>query len=507
MQLKRILSAALTLLFVFPLLTVSAHPGRTDKQGGHTDADTGDYHYHHGYPAHDHYDIDGNGLIDCPYDFDDKTGENSGESSGGNSGSNWYTGTNWSGITSSDATHETSPRLDWMLGNNESTPVDTDPATEPTTPTQISSFPEETLWDAFCNLVGDEGTARLIATSTIVMLISVPTYYLANRFHLDKISRFSAPIAFMSALVPGFIVAYIFCGLIVVFSILALLWFILRGTWKWVKELFRSKTTPLVINTTFPNDVKADSQSTEPVIQSFPSSKRQTTKSHKAYKTSPASPQILHTSDDSFFRESNTELPVVTQPPLPPQTFTKPDPDVDFRLVLMPETEVSAHTRCRDTCRYLWYETLMLRSSTTPPISSDACVYLWTAMFYTAVKTLRNQASVDRIYSYFAEITAEFVTEDQYTTLVIAKVRDTYRSLRHPLNASGIDPRSGNGRLALWNLLISINPELLQHSDIRKGFLDATERIWKMIGDVFPQSHPYPKSGEVQYSLDDFPKE
>ena len=196
-----------------------------------------------------------------------------------------------------------------------------------------------------------------------------------------------------------------------------------------------------------------------------------------------------------------------TSPPLPPQTFTKPDPDVDFRLVLMPETEVSAPTRCRDTCRYLWYETLMLRSSTTPPISSDACVYLWTAMFYTAVKTLRNQASVDRIYSYFAEITAEFVTEDQYTTLVIAKVRDTYRSLRHPLNASGIDPRSGNGRLALWNLLISINPELLQHSDIRKGFLDATERIWKMIGDVFPQSHPYPKSGEVQYSLDDFPKE
>ena len=194
-------------------------------------------------------------------------------------------------------------------------------------------------------------------------------------------------------------------------------------------------------------------------------------------------------------------------PPLPAQTFTEPDPNVDFRIVLLPETQVSVHNRCRDTCRYLWYETLMLRNSTKPVISSDACVYLWTSLFYVAVKTLRNQSSVDRIYSYFAEVTAEFVTENQYTDLVIAKVRDTYRSLRQPLNDSCIDPRSGNGRLALWNFLISSNPELLLHSDLRKSFLAATERVWKMIGDVFPQSHPYPKSGEVQYSLDDFPKD
>ena len=38
-----------------------AHPGRTDANGGHTDRSTGEYHYHHGYPAHQHYDIDGDG--------------------------------------------------------------------------------------------------------------------------------------------------------------------------------------------------------------------------------------------------------------------------------------------------------------------------------------------------------------------------------------------------------------------------------------------------------------
>lgn len=53
------------------VISVSAHGGRTDSNGGHNSSNG--YHYHHGYPAHDHYDVDGDGLIDCPYDFDDKT--------------------------------------------------------------------------------------------------------------------------------------------------------------------------------------------------------------------------------------------------------------------------------------------------------------------------------------------------------------------------------------------------------------------------------------------------
>ena len=56
---------------------VKAHPGRTDSSGGHTNRSTGEYHYHHGYSAHDHYDMDGDGIIDCPYDFVDKTDHSS----------------------------------------------------------------------------------------------------------------------------------------------------------------------------------------------------------------------------------------------------------------------------------------------------------------------------------------------------------------------------------------------------------------------------------------------
>ena len=65
------------LIFILLLLlpTISAHPGRTDSNGGHTNHSTGEYHYHHGYEAHQHI----NGT--CPFNFDDKTGQSSGSSS------------------------------------------------------------------------------------------------------------------------------------------------------------------------------------------------------------------------------------------------------------------------------------------------------------------------------------------------------------------------------------------------------------------------------------------
>lgn len=54
-------------------LTAFAHSGKTDSSGGHTDHSTGEYHYHHGYSAHNHYDMNGDGIADCPYTFKDKT--------------------------------------------------------------------------------------------------------------------------------------------------------------------------------------------------------------------------------------------------------------------------------------------------------------------------------------------------------------------------------------------------------------------------------------------------
>lgn len=72
---KRLLALLLCLFLLCP--SALAHGGKTDANGGHYDRSTGEYHYHHGYPAHQHYDMDGDGIIDCPYDFDDQTDHSS----------------------------------------------------------------------------------------------------------------------------------------------------------------------------------------------------------------------------------------------------------------------------------------------------------------------------------------------------------------------------------------------------------------------------------------------
>ena len=70
-------------------ITTFAHPGRTDSKGGHTNHSTGGYHYHHGYPEHQHYDMNGDGTLDCEYEFDNKTNSsNNKTSSSGKTSSN-----------------------------------------------------------------------------------------------------------------------------------------------------------------------------------------------------------------------------------------------------------------------------------------------------------------------------------------------------------------------------------------------------------------------------------
>ena len=54
------------LIVVLPVVGF-AHSGGTDANGGHYNRKTGEYHYHHGYPEHQHT----NGV--CPYDFKNNT--------------------------------------------------------------------------------------------------------------------------------------------------------------------------------------------------------------------------------------------------------------------------------------------------------------------------------------------------------------------------------------------------------------------------------------------------
>lgn len=88
MKLKKyIFSICVTVLLGLCIVTTSAHSGRTDSYGGHYDTSTGEYHYHHGYSAHQHYDMDGDGRQDCPYKFENKSNSSNSSSSSNSSNS------------------------------------------------------------------------------------------------------------------------------------------------------------------------------------------------------------------------------------------------------------------------------------------------------------------------------------------------------------------------------------------------------------------------------------
>lgn len=89
---KRISVLLIAVLLLLLTVPAYAHPGKTDANGGHHNRSTGEYHYHHGHPEHQHP-----GGV-CPYDFKDTTGQNSGTSSG-SSGSGNSSGYSGSGST------------------------------------------------------------------------------------------------------------------------------------------------------------------------------------------------------------------------------------------------------------------------------------------------------------------------------------------------------------------------------------------------------------------------
>lgn len=111
MRLRTLLRGfVVSLLVVLMVFVAFAHPGRTDASGGHKNHSTGDYHYHHGYPAHYHK----NGI--CEYDFDDKTGWSSGKNpSGQSSASNTGSGAD---VVSDTRADSEKPEAKQLTGNN-----------------------------------------------------------------------------------------------------------------------------------------------------------------------------------------------------------------------------------------------------------------------------------------------------------------------------------------------------------------------------------------------------
>ena len=214
----------LLLLLMLPafVITASAHAGKTDANGGHTDHEDGEYHYHHGYPAHDHYDMDGDGIKDCPYDFDDKTGQNSGNSNS----------------TSSDRNNSTSTSPSTIISSQSST-----------NSTNKTSSDNDKVFDIFSTEYFIFGIcASLILTALIFLAI-----------HLDKHSKHTArKITVAICIIIGIadipFLFVIFQALMLVGIVILLLWWILSPLYHLITKRFcKVKTIKPKHNTALPN--------------------------------------------------------------------------------------------------------------------------------------------------------------------------------------------------------------------------------------------------------------
>lgn len=452
MKFRRLLTgAALALVLPLLLLPVLAHPGGTDSSGGHTDSSTGDYHYHHGYEAHEHEDLDGNGTIDCPFSFENKTGQSSGTSSGA-SGSSRSPGSSFAGSDlDPEATHETFSRLDLMLGSSHDDSV-------------VGSTEQINILEKYPTI--------------IYFLLALLLGYILYLCIVNDCTKAAWLFGIATALCCIPLIPLIgFC--FAVAYVLWLLCMVVRLVLDAIKEIRYRCQLRADKKTREASKVKAEPSRP---IQPAPTPAQTTVRNPSV------TPERPHAGCE-----------------IPEGGFIKPDPKISFRPEAGPETNVARHTRCCDTCRYLWYETLLIRSRISPPLSSNSTVFIWTALFYTAVKTLRSQDTVDRIYAYFAPVTGEFVTEVQYRDLVVKKVQEVYRSIRPLLNDSDIDPRTANGRRDLWFLIAQQIPEG-DDPNLQAEFEAAAGRIWQTVADVFPQAQPYPKAGDIRYSIDDLPE-
>jgi len=82
---KVLLILTITITFFTGYINSSfAHSGRTDSNGGHYNRSTGEYHYHHGYSAHQH-NADGS----CPYEKSSSTEYTEEKESSSNEESNY----------------------------------------------------------------------------------------------------------------------------------------------------------------------------------------------------------------------------------------------------------------------------------------------------------------------------------------------------------------------------------------------------------------------------------
>jgi len=113
-------------------------------------------------------------------------------------------------------------------------------------------------------------------------------------------------------------------------------------------------------------------------------------------------------------------------------------------------------------CHTIWLCTYHISRHCAFSNNAFAQGHIWATLLYIATKHIRDQDTVDRIYSHFEAAASDIGDGDPYSPGVISLVRHGYQQFAPILNASGIDPRTPDGIQSLWELL---KKEDFKHKD------------------------------------------
>jgi len=414
------------------VVPVSAHPGKTDSNGGHTDHETGEYHYHHGYPAHDHYDIDGDGNIDCPYEFDDRTDHSSKEDKT---------------TFADDATTQPSP------------------TTKPTNSTNAQQNSENKEGSFFSEIISDD--IEWVLTPHYLLAASISACVLALMFlayrqvrHTNSrllkiplltIAAFSSLILIPAALALLSIILYIALAVCSVGTVLALIWWILIS----IKNLI----TSIFVRRYHRKTIKQQC-------------------------------------------DIQVGVPSVSTNLVPSTTQTQPCPVQNHQENILGLT-------CHHFSKFLWQQVRQFRELTATESHYRTDTYLWTALFFVAIKHIRKQSVADSIFATFPRATRE-ETQNVFDVPddgpIFPKIRAEYVKVASILNAFDADPRTDEGLDLLWSLIsMWISPQDTLSAEAKEHFISIAHAVADRANSMFQsvKSPEKQRSEMVKYSIDD----
>lgn len=170
-----------------------------------------------------------------------------------------------------------------------------------------------------------------------------------------------------------------------------------------------------------------------------------------------------------------------------PAPSTQPSPSLPPDVPGIESTKVDhGSTPAYQICRFLWVRSIILCKSIQEEPGLTSQIYVWTALFYSVTKRIRNQKLVDEIYSQFKPAAEPFIRNVDSSAATLQYIQTSYWRFRKVLNRSGIDPRNQEGISKLWTVTAKwAFPKDSLSENERKAFEFNVQLVTKQAMEIY----------------------